>query len=365
MLRRWPLALAASTLLGLGCGDTATQDSSSGALGGSTATTSGSGGSAEGGAGGGTGGSPTPGPRGSCYDSPPPGAPSPPAPPSYSGGTCPTLSPGVNTLSSGGVDRSFLLVTPSDLGPDEQLPLVFLWHWLGGDATDFLQQGDVQGGVDSYRFVAIIPEAKGDVQFTWPMDMLSSQARTDEELTFFDDMFACASEQLNIAPHCVASAGVSAGALFTDAALAGGRGEFLSSIVSLSGGAGGPYIKPWGSPPHKMPAVVLWGGETDNCLGLLSFEALSLGLEQELVRDGHFLLECVHNCGHSAPPFDAPAGQTPFAMMWQFIVDHPYWLDDGDSPYLEGLPPEVPAWCAVGPGSATPREGECDGSQGC
>ena len=228
-----------------------------------------------------------------------------------------------------------------------------------------IDQGDVQAAADTYRFAAIAPEAKGDVQFTWPMDALSSDAGAEEELTFFDDMLACAAEQLNINPNCVASTGVSAGALFTDAVLAGGRGQHLSSIVSLSGGVGGPAIKPWSDSAHNMPAIVLWGGPTDNCLGLLSFETLSLTLEQELEDDGHFMLECIHNCGHSAPPFDVPAGQTPFSMMWEFMIDHPYWLNDGDSPYLNGLPPNMPDWCAVGPGSATPREGACDNPSGC
>lgn len=254
---------------------------------------------------------------------------------------------------------------PSDVSPDESLPLVFLWHWLGGSASDFVDQGDVQAAADTYRFVAIAPEAKGDVQFTWPMDALSSDARAEEELIFFDDMLACAAEQLNINANCVSSTGVSAGALFTDAVLAGGRGQHLSSIVSLSGGVGGPAIKPWSDAAHNMPAIVLWGGMTDNCLGLLSFETLSLTLEQELVDDGHFMIECIHNCGHSAPPFEVPAGQTPFAMMWEFVIDHPYWLDDGDSPYLNGLPGNMPEWCAVGAGSATPREGVCDDPSGC
>jgi predicted esterase len=354
-------------LLALGCSDDIQQQpTSDDGTGSATGSGSGAGGSGASGPAGGGGGTDGPvGLRGSCYDTPPEGAPAPPPPPSYSGGTCPSLKPGSNSLPSGGVDRSFILVTPTDVDPNERLPLVFLWHWLGGDATGFLEQGDVQGAVDSYRFAAILPEAKGDMQFTWPMDVISSEPRIAEELTFFDDMLACASEQLSIASSCVASAGVSAGALFTDAVLAGSRGEYLSSIVSLSGGAGGAYIQPWTPPKHKMPAVVLWGGSSDNCLGLLSFESLSMGLEQELVDGGHFMLECIHNCGHAAPPFDAPAGDTPFAMMWRFIVDHPYWLSDGDSPYLDGLPPEIPEWCSVGAGSATPRQGECSDSQGC
>ncbi|MEZ4445364.1 MAG: hypothetical protein R3B72_40195 [Polyangiaceae bacterium] len=305
------------------------------------------------------------GPVGSCSDAPPPGAATPPPPPTYAG-TCPTITTGSNTIQSSGNNRQFLAVLPSDPQPGESFPLVFLWHWLGGDATGFLEQGEVQSAADEYRFIALIPEKKGDVQFTWPMDALSSSARAEEEMVFFDDMFACAVEQFDINENCVSSAGVSAGALFTSAVLAGGRGQYLSSFVSLSGGVGGPAIKPWGNPDHKMPAIVLWGGSSDNCLGLLSFEQLSGNLEQGLTSGGHFFVECIHNCGHAKPPFEPPPGKHTFAMMWEFMLDHPYWLEAGESPYLQtGLPEAMPEWCGIGPGSATPRTGPCLEPSGC
>jgi hypothetical protein len=51
-----------------------------------------------------------------------------------------------------------------------------------------------------------------------------------------------------------------------------------------------------------------------------------------------------------------------FAPVWQFALDHPYWLADGVSPYtIAGLPAGTPEWCAIGAGSATFRDGECEG----
>jgi hypothetical protein len=309
--------------------------------------------------GGSTGGST---PTGNCFDAPPPGAEPPPAAKAYSEGQCPMLVEGRNSLVSGPATREFILALPMDLEPDERVPVIFLWHWLGGEAQDFYDEGDVQAAVDSYRFIAVIPEAKGDLQFQWPMTAGDGQARVDEELTFFDDMLACVSEQFQVIHECVASAGVSAGALWTPV-LAGHRGEYLSSMMSLSGGSGG-VIQPWQGSVKKMPAMVLWGGPTDNCLGLLSFETMSHTLEEGLTMDGHFLLECIHNCGHSAPPFDAPGATTAFAPLWEFVIDHPYWLAPGQSPYVDALPPAFPDWCSVGMGTATPREGPCMGG-GC
>jgi len=368
-----PALLVAAGMLGApGCGGSA-EEASDGATSTATSTGStGSGGDAAVGAGaggdatttttGGAGGS-TPAGLG-CHDARPPNAPSPPALPTYAG-TCPTLQPGLNTIDTDGNTRAFRLVVPSQINAGERLPVIFLWHWLGGEATDFIEQGDVQTAADANRFIAVVPEKKGDVQFTWPMDVLSNSSRRDEELTFFDDMLGCVAEQFDVNEDCVASAGVSAGALFTGSVLAGGRGEHLSSFVSLSGGTGG-VIQGWSTPAHKMPAIVLWGGPSDTCASVLSFQTLSQELESGLTQDGHFFLECVHNCGHAAPPFDVPAGETDFAMMWQFILDHPYWLEDGDSPYLsEGLPDVMPDWCGIGTGSATIRSGACTNPGGC
>jgi predicted esterase len=263
-----------------------------------------------------------------------------------------------------GNDRTFLLVLPSNPEPDEVLPVIFLWHWLGGSANDFLEKGQIQAAADSQRFIAVIPESKGDITFKWPFDAQQKQERVDEEFTFFDDMLSCVSEQFKVNNNCVASAGVSAGALFTDQ-LAGGRGQYLSSILSLSGGVGG-VVRPWTQPDHRMPAMVLWGGPTDQCFFVMNFDTASKELEKSLDAGGHFYLECVHNCGHSEPPLEAPAGLTNFAGLWQFVFDHPYWLKPGTSPYTsDGVPKALPTWCAIGAGSSTPRTGECPSEPGC
>lgn len=296
-----------------------------------------------------------------CRLDPPPGTTPPPPLPVYAG-ECPQLLPGPNMIDSNGNPRELLLIVPSDLQPEENLPVVFLWHWLGGDAQDFLEQGDVQNAVDQFRFVAVIPSSKGDVLFQWPFSIIDPDARAEEELDFFDDMLACVAEQFNVAEHCIASAGVSAGALWTDQ-LASARGGFLSSVLSLSGGTGGSAVKPWGGSPHKMPAMVLWGGPMDFCVAV-DFNNTSQDFENNLQKEGHFVLECIHNCMHSAPPFEVAEGETAFAPLWKFVISHPYWLQDGDSPYLTGgVPADMPEWCGIGVGGSMPREGECGPDQ--
>jgi predicted esterase len=209
--------------------------------------------------------------------------------------------------------------------------------------------------------LAVIPEHKGDLSTRWPYTVVDGNARFEEEYRFFDDMLACVAEAYPIERSCVGSAGVSAGALFTGQ-LGSGRGQFLSSIMSLSGGTGG-VIRNWGGSPHKMPAFVLWGGPNDTC-GPVNFQETSVNLEAALTSQGHLVLECLHNCGHASPPFDQPATTTDFAPLWKFFLDHPYWVDPGTSPWqLEDLPEGMPTWCSIGAGSATMRMGECGPSQ--
>jgi hypothetical protein len=305
---------------------------------------------------------PPPPPLGTCWDEPPPGAEMPDPLPVYAG-ECPTLVAGANTIQSGGATRAFQFAVPAGLDPAEKLPVLFLWHWLGGDGADFMEKGEVQPAVDAERFLAVAPEAKGDLLMKWPFLILDTAARMEEEARFFDDVLACVAEQFNVNPSCVSSVGVSSGALWTSQ-LAQLRSRRLASFLSLSGGVGVPGdifnpVHPWSGADHVMPAMVLWGGPTDFCG--LSFATTSGYLEAGLVAGGHFFVECIHNCSHAQPPMVPPPGESAFTALWTFVFDHPYWLPDGQSPYLvDGFPEAMPEWCGIGPGSATIRTGECE-----
>src|SRR5262249_2003978 len=147
---------------------------------------------------------------------------------------------------------------------------------------------------------------------------------------FFEDMLACVEDQFNANENCVASAGVSAGALWTDQ-LAGHRDQYLSSFISLSGGTGG-NAQPSGAPTPMMLGFGLWGGPTDQCFNLLNFQQASLDLESHLVAENHFFIECIHDCGHQEPPMP-PGANSKYEALWQFALDHPYWFGPGQSPY--------------------------------
>jgi predicted esterase len=303
-----------------------------------------------------------------CGTEPPPGATLAPELPSATA-SCPVLETDgtLNIMTTSAGDREFMVVVPEDLQPDEQLPLIVMYHWLGGDAVDFYDRAEAQYAADYYRFIALIPvgrEAEDGVPFRWPFSIADDMMTMDQEFEFFDDMVACAHEQFGVDKECVSAMGVSAGALFSGM-LASRHGDNLSSFISLSGGTGGGLIQDWIPGGNLMPALVLWGGPEDFCVAI-DFETTSQQMEMDLTANGHFMVECIHNCSHATPPFEPAAPGLPlFAPMWEFFLDHPYWLEDGDSPYLHlpGPPPAWPEWCAIGAGNAMIRVGECGGSE--
>jgi predicted esterase len=291
----------------------------------------------------------------SCASAVPAGAARPLPLPVYAG-TCPTLAAAPALTKLG--DREFMVFRPTTIATTEKLPVIFLWHWLGGAADKMGTIMEVQAATEKHRFIGVVPVSKSDALFRWPFEASQSQARVDEETQFFDDMLACVSAALPVNADCVSTAGVSAGALWS-AQLAVERSQRISSFVSLSGGVGG-FVRDWETVPHRMPALVLWGGSDDTYpenFTVIDFEDASRDLEGALGKDGHFMVECIHNCGHAVPPFDAPPpGGLRFDMMWRFLLDHPYWLPAGQSPYAAGaLPPSFPTWCSPGAGKATPR----------
>jgi predicted esterase len=308
---------------------------------------------------------------GRCGDPRPDGAPFPPPMPLYSEGACPALVVGANTLISGGLNREFLLVVPADYDPDtEVLPLQVMWHFLGGSDDLMLEHGQVQQAVDELRFIAAIPDKTGDLlvdlgsfEFdpAWPYLSFHTEELMAAEAVFFDDMIACVAEQHAIDEDCISTVGVSAGALWASQLLQR-RAERLASAVILSGGVGPATSNPdvdvqgWTGASRPLPALVGWGGPTD--FFLMDFEVASNNLEAELEAAGHFVMECIHNCGHAVPPVDTAAG---LGVLYSFALDHPWWVTGGHSVYTaDGMPEGTPDWCALGAGHAVIREGDCE-----
>lgn len=291
---------------------------------------------------------------------PDPGHPlDPPEMPAYSGGECPLLGGGptdasalVQDFRSGDTTRSFRLVVPEHYDGSEPWPVVFAWHWLNASSSSFVRQGELESATADMDFIAVVPDGlrRDDGEkaflFSWPF---AEQWGVPGEVLFFEDLLACVSEQFNVDQRRIYGIGVSAGGLWVSYLSTTLAANYFAAIESLSGGLGGVlgvWQLEWVPQPRKFPAIVLWGGPAD-WLGL-SFEEASIRYRDALLDDGHFVVECVHGSGHGVPPIEAPEGVTRFQMLWRFMLDHPYDLPAGASPYHQaGLPDSFAEWCRV------------------
>lgn len=290
---------------------------------------------------------------------PPPDVPQPPPMPAYSHGECPALVGGptadtsrVLQFPSGDQVRSFRLIVPERYDGTEAWPVVFAWHWLNASSSSFVRDGELDTATDQMGFIAVVPDSlrneNGDRSFllSWPFAEVWG---IEPEVVFFDDMLACVTRQLNVDPKRIYGIGVSAGGLWLTYLSTTARANYFAAIEILSGGLGdmlGVWRMEYAPTERKFPAVVLWGGPADWLA--LSFQDASIRYRDELLADGHFVVECTHDAGHGIPPIDPPEGQTRFTPMWTFMLDHPYDVPPGTSPYLdEGLPDSFPEWCRI------------------
>src|SRR5687767_13008359 len=133
----------------------------------------------------------------SCASLAPTGAPRAATLPVYAG-TCPVFAaaPARTTITSSGNPREVIIHRPTTIAPGEKLPVVFLWHWLGGSAEAMSNALEVQAAVDARRFIAVIPASKGDASFRWPFEAVQSNERVEEEARLFDDALACVAAAL-------------------------------------------------------------------------------------------------------------------------------------------------------------------------
>jgi poly(3-hydroxybutyrate) depolymerase len=228
-------------------------------------------------------------------------------------------------FASGGEQRHFIMRLPSNT---KGAGLLFTWHWLNGSAQQILQQGF--NNLPNTEDVIVVSPSSCCGQYEWQTGIAPAQ---NVDLQFFDDILACVHEQYDIDLDRVWSTGHSAGGLWTSY-LAMHRAEHLAAMAALSGGIYGAssYTKP----AAPIPVMLVWGGESDT-YGSFSFDQANKVYSQQLKQDGHFVVECSGNFGHSMPPEPL--------MVWPFFRDHPRGITP--EPWAGGLPSELPGWCTL------------------
>jgi poly(3-hydroxybutyrate) depolymerase len=209
----------------------------------------------------------------------------------------------------------------------EGAPVLFVWHWLGGSASQAERYMDLEEVVGDDDVILVIPESDGS-QFEWHF---LDQPDGNPDLLLFDDVLSCLWQEYDVDLDRIHATGMSAGGLWTSY-LTLHRSQWLASTAPLSGGATeGVYA----TPTDDIPVLLTWGGPED-IVSPLSFHDATLFLAENLREDGHFVIECEHDRAHDLPP-----GGIQYA--YDFLMDHPKGIDP--SPYADGLPSGFPDWC--------------------
>ena len=245
-------------------------------------------------------------------------------PPAYSGGSCPTLEAGDNTFASGDTTYTVHVWLPDD---PSGAPLLTGWHWLGGSARSLVNAMDLDDLVDDEGVVLLAPDSDGS-QFEWHF---LDAPDGNPDLLLFEDLVACAHAQWGVDLDRVYATGMSAGGLWTRY-LTMHAAEWLAATAPMSGG-----IEGYTSPADAIPAMLTWGGPRD-LYSSYSFEEASERLSAGLQADESFVVECVHDGGHTLPPWG-------FGPAWAFLEAHPKGV--APSPWAGGLPDEVADHCRL------------------
>lgn len=248
----------------------------------------------------------------------------PPLPPAYSGGTCPEFSGDEVTFSSAGEQRTVLMLWPEE---PQGAPLVYAWHWLGGNAPDAISYLELSKLQDQ-GYIVVVPTAREGELLEWGY---FQDADDSYDLALFDDTLSCLNSQYEIDRSRVYSTGFSAGALFTTR-LGMKRSQYLAAIAPLSGGT--EPFQPFVTPERPLPVLATWGGPEDLYL-TLSFEDATLEFAEKMGENGSFVALCEHSGGHTLPPVN-------IAHVKDFFAAHSY---GDETPWAGGLPEDLWSGC--------------------
>ncbi len=275
-----------------------------------------------------------------------PGPPPPDDIAELSDGECPDMSEsGITSFSSGGLSRKVGVVLPDDL--EDGLPLVINFHGLTTAEYQPVENtaSALQQEADNRNAVFLVPEALE--QTTLIGDVLFWGIRGDEEpdLTLFDDLRTCASQQLNVDLSRMSVWGMSGGALWATKVLLERSGT-LASVVEFSGGAEiddpttGDHYLTYETPEHKVPIILATGGDQDvwpQGFPIVDFTAATEALQASLVADEHLVIRCIHSQGHAVP-------QQGWVYSHDWMLEHQFGVP---SPTLEDGIGDQDDWCEV------------------
>ena len=269
-----------------------------------------------------------------------------------SSGACPDLTTsGTSTFQSSGLDRQVTVVIPSN--PGTAMPVNFFFHGLtdpsytlnpGGDTADGL---GLQAIADETNSIWILPDSQVQNLFgIYEVYLWDLAMESEADLVLFDDLRTCAANTFDVDLHRVNALGFSGGALFTTL-IATRRSDTLASAVELSGGSDlsvpgyEVLLSAYQTPAMPIPVLLTTGGANDvwpqPTMVIVDFEAASDTFQGELLTDGHYVVRCKDDRGHSMNNKDWNIAQ-------DWVAAHTF---GEPSPYLTGGLGGDDDWCEV------------------
>lgn len=157
-------------------------------------------------------------------------------------GTERTLTNGRKTISSGGMNREFILRVPDNYDKDKPYRLIFAFHWRSGNAQQVAEGGN--GGSTEDPFYGLWELAQGSTIFVAPEGLDAGWANTgDRDINLTDAILKQVSDGLCIDTTRIFSTGFSFGAGMSYALACARpdvfRGVALYAGAQLSGCNGG------------------------------------------------------------------------------------------------------------------------------
>ena len=266
-----------------------------------------------------------------------------------------------SSLAPGTFDRKFLVIAPDDLAPDERLPVMFMWHWLGGEArTSTSAPRPRTPSTRSASSPSSPRAATGHRVFQWPFTASSTRRVARGRVPVLRRHAVVRERAVQRRQGLRQQRRRQRRARCSPASSPAAAATAWHPSCRCRAAPAATWSRLDQAPEHKLPGMVLWGGPDDFCI-VIDFEETSKDLEMHLSRAATSCSSASTTATTRPRRSRSRRAMTAFAPLWEFLRDHPYWLEPGESPYItEGLPLSMPTWCAVGAGNAIPPPGVCD-----
>jgi polyhydroxybutyrate depolymerase len=138
-----------------------------------------------------------------------------------------------SALQVGGAERTSIVISPVDVSPDEQLPVVVVLHGLGVNATAMSRTADWRGAVARDRFIAVFPQGVND---SWNMGPCCPPANLIgvADRAFLDALVADLTARSDVDDSRMYLSGFSNGALMVYT-YACARPEVFAAVAPMAG----------------------------------------------------------------------------------------------------------------------------------